>query len=698
MKFLSVLFCWCFLQSSFAATYYISPTGNDDSGTGSISKPWRTLFKATSVVKTAGDIIHVHAGMYTETQQIVLAVGVSIEGEGITSVIKSTLTSDWTALLLLQSPEGTPGNQHISFLKFDGQNGSTYWAIYVAGRSNVSINNCTITDFKDRGVLFGGRSDNEEAPPDIYAAGNTFHDNTVLNCAAYNTANGVYGRGCLNIGGQEGMLIYNNTIVQDQRPFGFNGWPIKYYNHGYLKGCKIYNNKLTKMPNQGLFPGDRGWDFCIELFNESGLEIYGNTIQGSLDFNHQTKGDYPYSVWIHDNIISQPVLNSSFESGIIFEFESEGLIVENNKLNNISGAILFYTRDYSYVADVTIRNNSFLNIGKKSGNGNNGTAIGLYSESTNNYSVSNLAIYNNTMIAANGNAPFYGIEIVGAAMATGIKIQNNTIQGFMAAYLIANPAFVLKNMLIEKNTLSGNGNNNNPLYMRGSPVDYTYRNNIKTASVANPGFNYKQQLLRPLYYEVKHFSPLEFIALVSLLIFLWFSSREYIYAFPAGLIYAAVYLFISFEEGLAGMGMANTCFTAGCIYGWITWAKRDRRHHRIVRVHASSKKEIIYQLLFFTITYIIIAAALFKFSRYFKPDVIPWADAFICAAAFTGMWSMTGKKVESWYWWMAAFMISVYSYFEKNLIFNSAYSFIFFLMSLWGLYQWKRRKLKRRKS
>ncbi|MFZ1370430.1 MAG: nicotinamide riboside transporter PnuC, partial [Ferruginibacter sp.] len=261
-----------------------------------------------------------------------------------------------------------------------------------------------------------------------------------------------------------------------------------------------------------------------------------------------------------------------------------------------------------------------------------------------------------------------------------------------------NPAFVLKTMLIEKNTLSGNGNNNNPLYMRGSPVDYINRNNIKIASAANPGFNYKQQLLRPLYYEVKHFSPLEFIALVSLFIFLWFSSREYIYAFPAGLIYAAVYLFISFEEGLAGMAMANTCFTAGCIYGWITWAKRDRRHHRIVRVHASSKKEILYQLLFFTISYILIAAALFKLSRYFKPDIIPWADAFICAAAFTGMWLMTRKKVESRYWWMAAFMISVYTYFENNLIFNSAYSFIFFLMSLWGLYQWKRRKLKRRKS
>ena len=698
MKFLPILFFLCFVQSSFAGTFYISPTGNDATGTGSFSNPWKTLFKASVVVTTAGDIIHVKAGTYTETKQIVLAVGVSIEGEGITSIIKSTLTSDWTAILLLQSPEGTPGNQHISHLKFDGQNLSTFWAIYVAGRSNVSINNCTITDFKDRGVLFCGRTDNEEAPPEIYATGNTFHDNQVLNCAAYNTANGIYGRGCLNIGGQEGMLIYNNTIIQDQRPFGFNGWPIKYYNHGYLNGCKIYNNTLTKLPNQGTYPGDRGWDFCIELFNESGLEIYGNTIQGSIDFNHQAKGTYPYSVWIHDNKFYQPVLNSSFEHGIIFEFESEGIIVENNKFNNISGGIVFYTREYSYVADITIRNNTFLNIGKKSGNGNNGTGIGFFSESTNNYSVSNLSIDNNTIIAAKGNAPFYGIQVVGAAMANDIKIQNNTIQDFMVTCFIANPAFVLNNLVIEKNTLTGNGNNNKPVFIRGTPVAYTFKNNIKSGSGKNPGFNFQQQLIRPVYHEVKNFSPLEFIALVSLFICLWFSSKEYIYAFPAGLIYSAVYLFISFEEGLAGMVIVNSLFTAGCIYGWITWSKRDRRHHRIVRVTAAVKKDWLYQVAFFAMAFTVIAIALFNFRNYFKPDIIPLADAGICASALTGMLLMTRKKVESWYWWIATFMISVPTWFEKNLIFNSAYSVVFFLLSLWGLYQWKKRKLKRRKS
>ena len=31
----------------------------------------------------------------------------------------------------------------------------------------------------------------------------------------------------------------------------------------------------------------------------------------------------------------------------------------------------------------------------------------------------------------------------------------------------------------------------------------------------------------------------------------------------------------------------------------------------------------------------------------------PGVDAFASATAFTGMWLMTKKKVESWYWWIA---------------------------------------------
>jgi uncharacterized repeat protein (TIGR02059 family) len=63
------LLCLIFLVISpllSATTYYISPTGNDASGTGTISSPWFSLERAWTAV-FAGDIIYVRGGTYAYT-------------------------------------------------------------------------------------------------------------------------------------------------------------------------------------------------------------------------------------------------------------------------------------------------------------------------------------------------------------------------------------------------------------------------------------------------------------------------------------------------------------------------------------------------------------------------------------------------------------------------------------------------------
>jgi SH3-like domain-containing protein len=482
------------------STYYISPSGNDTTGDGSNGNPWQTLYKACESVTSSGDIIHVNPGTYTETQQCNLRVGISIEGEGTNSILQSTLTADWTPMILLSSAEGTDGNQHISNILLDGQDLSTFWAIQILGRSNVSIHDTTIEDFKDRGVLFSGRTDTNDGPPTTYATGNTFYNNVMNNCAAYNTSNGIYGRGCLNIGGQDGMLVYDNVITQNQRPEGYNGWPIKYINDGYLRGVKIYGNTLTKIPYGGTYPGESGWDFAIELFHVSGLEIYDNTIQGSIDLNNQTKGTYDYSVWIHDNTISQQTLNSHYESGIILEFDTDTAIIENNILNNVSSGVIFNTRDQSEVTGITIRNNIMSNIGRATGDGNNGVGIGIYSESTDNAVLSNFYIYNNTILAATGNAPWEGLDFssIDNGSATNINIRNNIIRGFQDAWLRGGNTTNMNNVTVTHNDVYSNANGNAPNFPGGDPTSYTYSNNVSVDPVFVSSTDFHLQSSSPL--------------------------------------------------------------------------------------------------------------------------------------------------------------------------------------------------------
>ncbi|GAB2830617.1 PKD domain-containing protein [Ferruginibacter profundus] len=478
-----------------ATTYYVSTTGSDATGTGTITNPWKTLYKATNTVAGVGDIIHVNAGTYLETLQCVLKPGVSIEGDGATSILKTTLTADWTELLSLRSPEGTNGNQHISNLMFDGQNLSTFWGIYVGGRSNVSIHDITMVDFKDRGVLFGGRNDGNGAPPTIYATGNTFYNNTITNCAAYNLPNGSYGRGCLNIGGQDGMLIYNNTISQTSRPEGYNGWPIKGWNEGYLKGCKIYNNTLNKIP-LGNTNGNTGWNFAIELFNESGLEIYGNTITGgSIDLNFQTKNGYPYSVWIHDNVIKQTSVNSWMESGIVLEYGTDGAIIENNTIDKKAHGIEFNPRSGDIVKDVTIQRNLITNVTIAQ---NTGGLIGIFSNAG-DYSIDNFNVLNNTMVATAGAAPWWGINLGGlnTGYARNINIKNNIITNIVSGWLVQGGAVGIDSLSIQNNNTFNNGGSNNPVFNGIQPTHYTNTNNIHILPLFISLTNFLLQPLSP---------------------------------------------------------------------------------------------------------------------------------------------------------------------------------------------------------
>ncbi len=506
MKIFLTAIALCLSFFSQATIFYISPTGNDVTGNGTAGNPWKTLYKATNAVSVPGDIIHVNAGTYIETLQAALKPGVSIEGDGITSILKSTLTADFTPMLILQSAEGTNGNQYIANLKFDGQNLTTAWGIDVAGRSNVSIHDITMVDFRDRGVIFTGKSDFSDGPPTIYATGNTFYNNTVINCAQY--LNG-YGRGCLNIGGQDGLLVHHNTLVQDSRPSGQNGWPLKLAGTGYIKGVKIYNNTLIKNKFLGNYPGDQDWDFAVELwYSQGGCELYNNTITGGVDLaeNYKT-GAYTYSWYVHDNTISQPTLNDKFQGGIYFERQIEGAIVENNTFDKVTSGVILNIEDfgagpYQAINNVKIRKNLFTNIGKAAGNGNNGSGIWIYCDATATFDINGLNIDNNTIVAAPGNAPFEGLNFnYGNAAGTtkNVNIRNNIVQGFYDYWLrVGNAASTIDSFTVQNNNSYLNAGANAASFPYGTPPYYINSGNISVNPLFISILNFQLQLLSPV--------------------------------------------------------------------------------------------------------------------------------------------------------------------------------------------------------
>jgi nicotinamide mononucleotide transporter len=106
----------------------------------------------------------------------------------------------------------------------------------------------------------------------------------------------------------------------------------------------------------------------------------------------------------------------------------------------------------------------------------------------------------------------------------------------------------------------------------------------------------------------------------------------------------------------------------------------------------------VFHLLFFASFYIAIYFSLIYLKNAFYANTIPWADAFASATAYTGMWLMAKKKVESWIWWIATNFASVPLYYIKGLAFTSVYYSILLILAVFGLMEWKRRSERNQKE
>ena len=204
-----------------------------------------------------------------------------------------------------------------------------------------------------------------------------------------------------------------------------------------------------------------------------------------------------------------------------------------------------------------------------------------------------------------------------------------------------------------------------------------------------------EQIIQEFIAGMKETGPVEYIAVFAGIISVWYSRKENVLVYPVGLINTVFYIYLSFKGGLLGEASVNFYYTVMSIYGWVLWTRKDKEQHIVLKITTASKKEWIQHLSFFAFFYIAIFFSLTELKKNFAPGAIPWADAFASATAFTGMWLMTKKKVESWYWWIATNIASIPLYFVKHYVFTSVYYIVLLVMAVFGLFEWIKKSKKK---
>lgn len=188
-------------------------------------------------------------------------------------------------------------------------------------------------------------------------------------------------------------------------------------------------------------------------------------------------------------------------------------------------------------------------------------------------------------------------------------------------------------------------------------------------------------------------SALEFIAVITGIASVVYSRKENILLYPVGLVSTTIFIYLSVKGHLYGEASVNLYYTIMSIYGWWLWAKKKPDHRPELSITQSNRREWLNQILFFLFFYVVLYLCLTWLKKEFAPEAIPWADAFASASAYTGMWLMARKKVESWYWWILTDIASVPLYFSKGYVFTGFQFLILTLLAISGLQSWKHKSL-----
>jgi hypothetical protein len=447
-----------------AATYVVSTSGQDGpSRNGSSTQPWKTVAYAATRAVAAGDTISVAQGTYTETQQIVLRPGVSLQGAGqsFTTLTVAAGFQSHAVILMTSTPIATnPANVFdltIDGAKHLGTQIQLTHGIEAQGRSNLTFHHLTIKNCKTEAItMYGGQTLMQNlssyvwprtiAGPASVPTEADYVDNIKIYDSTF-TNNTIPGQGA-SAGASIWFIGVKNLnifrILMDETASGGFGVAGR-----WTKNARVWKSDFRMQPR----PNPNSTDgFAIEIWYTTGGEIFDNVLaNGGISMTPQ------YDVRIHHNRFtnSSTLFNHGIEFGgfrstvdynyfentfgVLIWDDSDILRVQHNVFRNTQGSVFVSTSDS--VGDVISPRN--IDIDNNTIDGNvplyNEGAISLRIQRPQGATISNIRIRNNIIVNSKG-----------VSSVNGGAISLNGLNG------ACDSALAISNVLVANNVFNNN--------------------------------------------------------------------------------------------------------------------------------------------------------------------------------------------------------------------------------------------------
>ncbi len=199
------------------------------------------------------------------------------------------------------------------------------------------------------------------------------------------------------------------------------------------------------------------------------------------------------------------------------------------------------------------------------------------------------------------------------------------------------------------------------------------------------------QIFNFLFEQYSSYAVLDIVLEITAVFFgfasVWYSKQNNILVFPTGLISTSIFVYLLFKCQLLGDMMINGYYFIMSLYGWYIWTRKvDAKN--VTPISRATKSEKLVVVIIFALT-LVVVYQVYQFDDMWT-NWVAYVDTLTTALFFVGMWLMAKRKIENWYFWVVADIISIPLYLYKGLTFTSIQYFGFTILAIFGFLAWKK--------
>ncbi len=179
-------------------------------------------------------------------------------------------------------------------------------------------------------------------------------------------------------------------------------------------------------------------------------------------------------------------------------------------------------------------------------------------------------------------------------------------------------------------------------------------------------------------------SWIEWIALISSVIYVILAAKENVWCWPFGIVgvIASLYLFVQGKLFLdAGLQIYYLFMS---FYGWWSWGKTMK----VTKLEISTRKPLWH----LSVICLGFAAAypLGLLSQYFG-GALPFIDALTTTFALIATYMVAKKILENWLYWIIIDIVCIWVYWQKDFQLLSVLYLVFAIVAIFGWLEWKKK-------